>query len=75
MGDYVRVSKIKGRVTDMGIRTTEITDDDGNTIILNNSKVNPVYNITRSYTQQEQENDPKKDSENDSDDDDDDDDE
>ena len=75
VGDYVRVSKIKGRVTDMGIRTTEITDDDGNTIILNNSKVNPVYNITRSYTQQEQENDPKKDSENDSDDDDDDDDE
>lgn len=47
VGDYVRVAGITGHVTDMGIRTTEITDDDGNVVILNNSQVNGVLNMSR----------------------------
>ncbi len=51
VGDYVSVGGVTGHVTDMGIRTTEITDDKGNIILLNNSKVNPVCNMTGSHEQ------------------------
>lgn len=47
VGDEVNITNIKGTVTDMGIRTTQITDKDGNVYILNNSKVNPVCNMSR----------------------------
>ena len=39
----------------MGIRTTEITDEEGNVTIVNNSKINPIQNMTRSYAQKESE--------------------
>ena len=55
VGDYVYAAKVKGRVTDMGIRTTEITDEEGNVTIVNNSKINPIQNMTRSYAQKESE--------------------
>jgi small conductance mechanosensitive channel len=54
VGDHVNVSGITGYVTDMGIRTTEITDEDGNVVILNNSKVSPVCNMSRNHEQQEE---------------------
>jgi small conductance mechanosensitive channel len=68
VGDYVYVSKVKGHVTDMGIRTTKITDEEGNVIILNNSKVNPVFNMNKSHEQQATQSDPKNDAADDSDD-------
>ena len=57
VGDYVSIAAakgagIKGHVTDMGIRTTEITDDEGNVIILNNSHVSPLCNMSRKHEQQ-----------------------
>ena len=55
VGDYVDVAGIKGRVTDMGIRTTEITDDEGNVVTLNNSKASPVRNMSRKEEKQEPE--------------------
>ena len=64
VGDYVSVGSVKGYVTDMGIRTTEITDDKGNVIILNNSKVNSVCNMSRNKVKQESENEPKKEAKN-----------
>lgn len=59
VGDYVSVSGVKGHVTDMGIRTTEITDDEGNVVILNNSHVNAVCNMSRKNSQKKPENDTK----------------
>lgn len=47
VGDYVSVSGIRGHVTDMGIRTTELTDEDGYVVILNNSQVSNVINMTK----------------------------
>ena len=52
VGDRVAVSGVTGHVTDMGIRTTEITDDEGNVVILNNSKVSPVRNMSRKQARQ-----------------------
>lgn len=49
VGDYVSVGNVKGHVTDMGIRTTEITDDEGNVVILSNSKVSPVCNMSHNH--------------------------
>ena len=46
VGDRVAVSNVTGNVTDMGIRTTKITDDDGNVTILTNSKVSPICNMS-----------------------------
>ena len=60
VGDYVRVSGVTGTVTNMGIRTTEITDDEGNVVVLNNSRVAGVCNMSRNKTQQDQEKDSKK---------------
>ena len=62
VGDYVKVTGggkgplATGTVTDMGIRTTEITDDDGSVLVLNNSKVTGVINMSR---KQKQEDDPE----------------
>ena len=47
VGDQVNVGGVSGTVTDMGIRTTEITDRDGNVVVLNNSKVTGVTNKSR----------------------------
>ncbi len=60
MGDRVSVGGVTGEVTDMGIRTTEITDEQGNVVILNNSKVSGVRNMSRNQTQQEPEDKTKK---------------
>ncbi len=55
VGDHVKVSSFTGIITDMGIRTTEITTEDGSVVILNNSKVSGVVNMSR---KQEQEGEP-----------------
>ncbi|MBQ8092843.1 MAG: mechanosensitive ion channel [Clostridia bacterium] len=59
VGDRVSVSGITGCVTDMGIRTTEITDDEGNVVILNNSRVSGVCNMSMNHARREPENDRK----------------
>lgn len=59
VGDSVSVAGVTGRITDMGIRTTEITDEDGSVVILNNSKVSPVRNMSRKSKQQEFEDSPE----------------
>ena len=53
VGDHVNVGGVTGRVTDMGIRTTKITDDEGTVVTLNNSKVSPVRNMSRKQPQPE----------------------
>lgn len=50
MGDVVTVGSWRGRVTDMGIRTTSITDDSQNVKILNNSHISDVVNMSRKKT-------------------------
>ena len=50
MGDVVTVGSWKGRVTDLGIRTIEITDDSQNVKILNNSHVSDIVNMSRQKT-------------------------
>lgn len=55
VGDHVTASGITGTVTDMGIRTTEITDEEGNVVSINNSKVSPVRNMSRRHPKQSQE--------------------
>ena len=65
VGDLVSVGGITGHVTDMGIRTTEITDGEGNVVILNNSKVTGLVNRSRKDTLPEAESDPKNDTKND----------
>jgi len=47
VGDEVNVNGVVGQVTNMGIRTMEITDNDGNTVIFNNSKVTGARNMSR----------------------------
>ncbi|MBR3175114.1 MAG: hypothetical protein IKF55_04550, partial [Oscillospiraceae bacterium] len=46
------VAGITGHVTDMGIRHTEITDDEGNVVLLNNSQVGGVTNLRGKLEQQ-----------------------
>ena len=53
VGDQVNVGGVTGQVTDMWIRTTEITDNEGTVVILNNSKVSPVRNMSRKQPQPE----------------------
>ena len=50
MGDVVTVDSWTGRVTDMGIRTIEITDDSKNVKILNNSNISDIVNMSRQKT-------------------------
>ena len=47
IGDEVSVGSWKGRVTDMGIRTTKIADEDQNVKILNNSHISDIVNMSR----------------------------
>lgn len=47
VGDEVNVSGIVGHVTNMGIRTMELTDNDGNVVVFNNSKVTGARNMSR----------------------------
>lgn len=60
VGDRVTVGSSKdivsGYVTDMGIRTLKIIDDQGNVVIYNNSKATPIHNL--SAKDREQENKP-----------------
>ena len=58
VGDHVSVGGVTGYVTDMGIRSTQITDEKGNVVILNNSKVNSVCNMSRKKAQQKVEDVP-----------------
>ena len=50
IGDDVTVGSWKGRVTNMGIRTTEITDENSNVKIMNNSRISDVVNMSRQKT-------------------------
>ena len=50
LGDEVTVGSWKGRVTDMGIRTTEITDENRNVKLINNSHISDVVNMSRQKT-------------------------
>ena len=50
VGDRVTIGSYKdivtGYVTDMGIRTIKVTDDNGNIVIFNNSKASPMRNLS-----------------------------
>ncbi len=59
VGDRVIVGDFKGSitgvVTDMGIRTIEITEDDGTVSNFNNSKATPLRNLSRKQPSRETE--------------------
>lgn len=44
VGDIIEINGFRGTVTDIGIRTTRVTDVGGNTKIINNSDVRDVLN-------------------------------
>ncbi|MBQ9008737.1 MAG: mechanosensitive ion channel [Clostridia bacterium] len=46
MGDRVSIGSWKGRVKEMGVRTTKLIDDSNNVIILNNSRINDILNMS-----------------------------
>lgn len=50
VGDIVEIGGWHGRVTDMGIRTTEITNDHNDVKILTNSKIGDVVNLSKVKT-------------------------
>ncbi|MCR5405035.1 MAG: mechanosensitive ion channel family protein [Butyrivibrio sp.] len=50
LGDLVTIGESTGRVTDMGIRTTTITDEHQNTMTINNSNISDVTNMSRKKT-------------------------
>ena len=58
VGDTVNAGGVSGRVLDMGIRSTTIEDENGDIIVLNNSKISPVRN--KSAKQQKQNKGEKK---------------
>jgi small conductance mechanosensitive channel len=62
VGDHVSVAGITGHITDIGIRSTEITDEEGNVMILNNSQVSGVLNMSRKHERQEPEDAPENES-------------
>ena len=62
VGDHVTIGGVTGHVTDMGIRTTEITDADGNVVVFNNSKMTGLINRSRKKEAQEDEPTPEKES-------------
>ena len=59
VGDRVSISGITGCVTDIGIRTTQITDEDGNVVVINNSKVSPLRNMSQSRSKPKTEKKPE----------------
>ena len=65
VGDYVMIGKLKGQVTDMGIRTITITDATGNVSTINNSKATPICNMGREPEQPKPDNKPEQDSDDD----------
>ena len=50
VGDIVSVGGWQGRVTDMGIRTTEITNETNDVKIINNSQIHDLVNMSRIST-------------------------
>ena len=48
VGDVIEVDGFTGKVTDIGVRTTTLTDNGGNEKIFNNNE-SRVYRCTRSY--------------------------
>lgn len=46
VGDIIVVNNFRGEVKVMGIRTTQIEDEGGNVLIVNNSKLGNVINMT-----------------------------
>ena len=59
VGDYVNAGGVTGKVRDMGIRTIEITDDEGDVVLITNSKVSPVRNMSRKKAHPKAEKDSK----------------
>ena len=58
VGDNVSIiisrgSEIKGRVTDVGIRTLQLTDEEGTVVTLGNSQILCVRNMSRNHAPQE----------------------
>ena len=47
VGDIIKVGSNSGTVMDIGVRTTKINDGSGNVIILRNSEVSNVVNMTK----------------------------
>ncbi len=47
VGDIIKVGSNSGTVMDIGVRTTKINDGSGNIIILRNSEVSNVINMTK----------------------------
>lgn len=47
VGDEVTVGGWTGRVTDMGVRTTEITDEERNVMIISNSRISDMVNKSK----------------------------
>lgn len=62
VGDLVNVAGATGHVTDMGIRTTEITDEKGEVVTVRNSEVKTVRNMSRKQSEPEPEKAPEKES-------------
>ncbi len=50
VGDKVRVDQTIGHITNMGLRTIEVTDEENNVMIINNSQVFRIVNLSNSIT-------------------------
>jgi small conductance mechanosensitive channel len=50
MGDIVEIGGWRGTVTDIGVRTCEITDSKNNVKVINNSKIGDLVNYSRKST-------------------------
>ena len=50
VGDIVEIGGWRGRVTDMGIRTCEITNETNDVKIVTNSRINEIVNLSRKKT-------------------------
>lgn len=50
VGDVIRLDGFRGTVTNIGIRTTQITDDSGNVEIVNNSDIRNLINLSAEDT-------------------------
>lgn len=50
VGDIVEIGNWRGSVTDMGVRTTEITNDHNDVMIITNSRICEVVNMSRTKT-------------------------
>ena len=50
VGDIIKVGSSTGTVMEIGVRTTKINDGSGNVIVLRNSDVSNVVNMTKDYS-------------------------